>query len=137
MATDHSSSKPFSPDEIQKILHHLQQPAVFTGMTANWPALQWTAEHLRGCLGHKPIRFRLGRKEERNGENQTPISRGWCEIIQLQYTLFSVQSALFLWFLIDCNSAQTPSVSVLPPHLVFTKQIIIGCIVSKVHAATR
>lgn len=67
MATDHSSSKPFSPDEIQKILHHLQQPAVFTGMTANWPALQWIAEHLRGCLGHKPIRFRLGRKEERNG----------------------------------------------------------------------
>lgn len=64
------SSKPFSPDEIQKILHHLQQPAVFTNMTSDWPVLQWTAEHLSARLGDKPIRFRLARKEGTNSKNQ-------------------------------------------------------------------
>lgn len=82
---DCHSSKPFSPDEIQKILHHLQQPAVFTNMTCDWPALQWTAERLSDSLGDKPIRFRLGRKEERNGKNQRPIPKDWGEIIAVQF----------------------------------------------------
>ncbi|KAG8000928.1 HSPB1-associated protein 1-like protein, partial [Nibea albiflora] len=61
-----NSVKPFSPEETQTILHHLQQPAVFMNMTCGWPVLHWTAEHLSGCLGNKLIRFRLGRKEEKN-----------------------------------------------------------------------
>lgn len=67
---DPDSMKPFSPDEIQRILHHLQQPAVFMDMTLNWPVLHWTAEHLSSCLGDKLIRFRLGRKEETNSKTQ-------------------------------------------------------------------
>lgn len=76
---DPDSIKPFSPDEIQRILHHLQQPAVFMNMTCNWPVLHWTAEHLSGCLGDKLIRFRLGRKEETNSKNQRLIQKdlGW------------------------------------------------------------
>ncbi len=64
------SFKPFNPEEIQRILHHLQQPAVFVNMTRGWPVLHWTAEHLSGHLGDKLIRFRLGRKEEANSENR-------------------------------------------------------------------
>lgn len=64
------SAKPFSPDEIQKILHHLQQPAVFMNMTLDWPALQWTAEQLSARLGDRLIRFRLARKEKTNSKNQ-------------------------------------------------------------------
>ncbi|XP_038577006.1 HSPB1-associated protein 1 homolog isoform X1 [Micropterus salmoides] len=58
------SSKPFSPAETQRILHHLQQPAVFLNMTCGWPVLHWTAEHLSDCLGDKLVRFRLGKKKE-------------------------------------------------------------------------
>lgn len=64
------SVNPFSPEMIQKILHHLQQPAVFMNMTHGWPVLCWTAEHLSGCLGDKLVRFRLGRKEETNSKNR-------------------------------------------------------------------
>lgn len=67
--SESDSLKPFSPDEIQEILLHLQQPAVFKNMTLDWPVLQWTAENLSACLGDKPIRFRLARKEGTNGKN--------------------------------------------------------------------
>lgn len=67
---DTDSTKPFSPDEVQRILRHLQQPAVFMNMTCDWAVLKWTAEHLSACLGDKLIRFRLAKKEETNSKNQ-------------------------------------------------------------------
>nr|XP_019960545.1 PREDICTED: HSPB1-associated protein 1 [Paralichthys olivaceus] len=68
--------KPFSTAETQRILHRLQQPAVFMNMTCDWPALQWTAEHLSVCLSDKLIRFRLGRKEEINSKNGVLMKTG-------------------------------------------------------------
>ncbi|XP_040912550.1 HSPB1-associated protein 1 homolog [Toxotes jaculatrix] len=79
-----SSIKPFSTEEIQRILHHLQQPAVFMNMTCGWPALHWTAEHLSGCLGEKLIRFRLGRKEEMN----TPLFETQCSYVEAKLSHF-------------------------------------------------
>ncbi|XP_029314194.1 HSPB1-associated protein 1 homolog isoform X2 [Cottoperca gobio] len=77
------SIKPFSPEETQRILHHLQQPAVFTSMTAGWPVLRWTAEHLSGCLD-KLIRFRIGRKEETN----TPLFETQCCYVEARLEHF-------------------------------------------------
>nr|XP_046260448.1 HSPB1-associated protein 1 homolog isoform X2 [Scatophagus argus]XP_046260449.1 HSPB1-associated protein 1 homolog isoform X2 [Scatophagus argus]XP_046260450.1 HSPB1-associated protein 1 homolog isoform X2 [Scatophagus argus]XP_046260451.1 HSPB1-associated protein 1 homolog isoform X2 [Scatophagus argus]XP_046260452.1 HSPB1-associated protein 1 homolog isoform X2 [Scatophagus argus] len=78
------SIKPFSPEEIQRILHHLQQPAVFMNMTCGWPVLHWTAEHLSGCLGDKLVRFRLGRKEETN----TPLFETQCFYVEAKLAHF-------------------------------------------------
>ncbi|KAM9347011.1 HSPB1-associated protein 1 homolog [Symphorus nematophorus] len=78
------SIKPFSPEEIQMILHHLQQPAVFMNMTCGWPVLHWTAEHLSGCLGDKLVRFRLGRKEETN----TPLFETQCSYVEAKLAHF-------------------------------------------------
>ncbi|TKS67772.1 HSPB1-associated protein 1 -like protein [Collichthys lucidus] len=79
-----SSVKPFSPEETQTILHHLQQPAVFKNMTCGWPVLRWTAEHLSGCLGNKLIRFRLGRKEEK----KTPLFETQCSYVEAKLAHF-------------------------------------------------
>ncbi|XP_034417459.1 HSPB1-associated protein 1 homolog [Cyclopterus lumpus] len=68
----------FSPEEAQRVLHHLQTPAVFTNMAAGWPALLWTAEHLSHRLGDKVVRFRLGRKEETN----TPLFETQCSYVE-------------------------------------------------------
>uniref|UniRef100_UPI0037E974E5 HSPB1-associated protein 1 homolog n=1 Tax=Semicossyphus pulcher TaxID=241346 RepID=UPI0037E974E5 len=70
--------KPFSPGESQRILHHLQQPAVFMKMTCGWPVLDWTAEHLSRCLGDKLVRFRLGRKDE----TKTPLFETQCSYVE-------------------------------------------------------
>ncbi|XP_068602774.1 HSPB1-associated protein 1 homolog [Brachionichthys hirsutus] len=78
MAAPKPFDKPFSPEEIQRILHHLQQPAVFFNMTRGWPVLRWTAEHLSGCLGDKLVRFRLGRKKETN----TPLFETQCVYVE-------------------------------------------------------
>ncbi|XP_042350020.1 HSPB1-associated protein 1 homolog [Plectropomus leopardus] len=78
------SFNPFSPEETQRILHHLQQPAVFMNMTGGWPVLHWTVEHLSGCLGDKLIRFRLGRKEETN----TPLFETQCSYVEAKLEQF-------------------------------------------------
>lgn len=78
------SIKPFSPEETQRILHHLQQPAVFLNMSHGWPVLHWTAEHLSSCLGDKVIRFRLGRKEEMN----TPLFETQCSYVEAKLEHF-------------------------------------------------
>ncbi|KAI3356074.1 hypothetical protein L3Q82_017340 [Scortum barcoo] len=78
------SIKPFSPEETQRILHHLQQPAVFVNMTCGWPVLCWTAEHLSHCLGDKPVRFRLGRKKETN----TPLFETQCSYVEAKLKHF-------------------------------------------------
>ncbi|KAF7658089.1 hypothetical protein LDENG_00017700 [Lucifuga dentata] len=79
-----ASIKPFTPEESRRILHHLQQPAVFLNMTHGWPVLQWTAERLSGCLGDKLIRFRLGRKEERN----MPLFETQCSYVEARLADF-------------------------------------------------
>ncbi|KAM9802603.1 HSPB1-associated protein 1 homolog [Syngnathus typhle] len=56
----------FGPEEAQRIVAHLQQPAVFLNMTHGWPVLGWTVENLQERLGNRTVRFRLGRKEETN-----------------------------------------------------------------------
>ncbi|XP_026151682.1 HSPB1-associated protein 1 homolog isoform X1 [Mastacembelus armatus] len=78
------SVKPFSPAETQKILYHLQQPTVFMNMTCGWPVLHWTAEHLSGCLGDKPVRFRLGRKKETN----SPLFETQCSYVEARLVHF-------------------------------------------------
>ncbi|XP_049450022.1 HSPB1-associated protein 1 homolog [Epinephelus fuscoguttatus] len=79
-----ATMKAFSPEETQRILHHLQQPAVFMNMTGGWPVLRWTAEHLSDCLGDKLIRFRLGRKEETN----TPLFETQCSYVEARLQQF-------------------------------------------------
>ncbi|XP_034550656.1 HSPB1-associated protein 1 homolog [Notolabrus celidotus] len=79
------SIKPFSPEETQRILHHLQQPAVFMNMTCGWPGLRWTAEHLSECLGDKPVRFRLGRKDD---ETKTPLFETQCSYVEARLKHF-------------------------------------------------
>lgn len=73
-------SKPFSPAQIQKILRHLRQPAVFLNATSDWPVLQWTAENLSARLGDTLIRFRLGRKEKTNSKDRKCKSNNIVEI---------------------------------------------------------
>ncbi|KAG7502281.1 hypothetical protein JOB18_017412 [Solea senegalensis] len=79
-----TAMKPFSTEETQRILHHLQQPAVFMNMTCDWPALHWTAEQLSVCLSDKLIRFRLGRREETN----TPLFETQCSYVEASLVHF-------------------------------------------------
>ncbi|XP_018552043.1 HSPB1-associated protein 1 homolog isoform X1 [Lates calcarifer] len=79
-----NSIKPFSTEETQMILSHLQQPAVFMNMTCGWPVLHWTAENLSGCLGDKLIRFRLGRK----GKMLTPLFETQCSFVEAKLAHF-------------------------------------------------
>uniref|UniRef100_A0A3B4B398 JmjC domain-containing protein n=1 Tax=Periophthalmus magnuspinnatus TaxID=409849 RepID=A0A3B4B398_9GOBI len=74
-----SAVKPFSPDEAHRLIHQLQQPAVFLNMTKDWPVLQWTAQHLSQCLKEKLIRFRLGKKEETND----PLFETQCSFVNV------------------------------------------------------
>ncbi|CAJ1079137.1 HSPB1-associated protein 1 homolog [Xyrichtys novacula] len=76
--------KPFSPEEIQRILHHLQQPAVFINMTCDWPVLHWTAEHLSECLRDRLVRFRLGEKDE----TKTPLFETQCSYVEAKLKHF-------------------------------------------------
>ncbi|XP_022596826.1 HSPB1-associated protein 1 [Seriola dumerili] len=76
--------QPFSTEETQRILQHLQQPAVFMNMTRGWPVLHWTAEHLSACLGDKLIRFRLGRK----GDVNTPLFETQCSYVEAKLVHF-------------------------------------------------
>ncbi|XP_020506908.2 HSPB1-associated protein 1 homolog [Labrus bergylta] len=78
------SFKAFAPEETQRILHHLQQPAVFMNMTCGWPVLHWTAEHLSECLGDKLVRFRLGRKDE----TKTPLFETQCSYVEAKLEHF-------------------------------------------------
>ncbi|XP_051998421.1 HSPB1-associated protein 1 homolog [Xyrauchen texanus] len=55
------ASKPFTPEETRSIVQSLQKPAVFLNMTADWPALQWTVEHLSSRLTER-MRFRIGKR---------------------------------------------------------------------------
>ncbi|XP_029936337.1 HSPB1-associated protein 1 homolog [Myripristis murdjan] len=83
MATP-TTSNPFSPEEAQRILHGLQQPAVFLNMTGGWPVRRWSAEHLSGCLGDRTTRFRLGRKDEAN----TPLFETQCSYVEARLGQF-------------------------------------------------
>lgn len=85
------SIKPFSSDEIQRILQHLQQPAVFLNMTRGWPVLHWTAQHLSDCFGEKLIQFRLGKKEGINCKNTRSCNYNLC-VINLLYYIGRIQS---------------------------------------------
>ncbi|CAK6971715.1 HSPB1-associated protein 1 homolog [Scomber scombrus] len=84
MATTAASAKPFSPEETQRIVHYLQQPAVFLNMTCGWPVLSWTAEHLSGCLGDRPVRFRLGKKEQ----TYAPLFETQCSYVEAKLAQF-------------------------------------------------
>ncbi|XP_037542711.1 HSPB1-associated protein 1 homolog [Nematolebias whitei] len=75
---------PFSPAEAQRVLHHLQQPAVFLNMTCGWPALHWTAEHLSSSLRDRLVQFRLGRREATN----TPLFETQCSYIEATVAQF-------------------------------------------------
>ncbi|XP_030614460.1 HSPB1-associated protein 1 homolog [Archocentrus centrarchus] len=79
-------NKPFSPEETRRIVHHLQQPAVFLNMTCDWPVLRWTAEHLSSCLGDRRVRFRLGRKEKTN--TQAPLFETQCSYVEASVAQF-------------------------------------------------
>ncbi|XP_024142132.1 HSPB1-associated protein 1 homolog [Oryzias melastigma] len=76
--------KPFTSEEARRILHHLQQPAVFLNMTCDWPVLLWTAEHLSSRLGDRLVRFRLGRKQKTNA----PLFETQCSYVQAQMAQF-------------------------------------------------
>ncbi|XP_020786899.2 LOW QUALITY PROTEIN: HSPB1-associated protein 1 homolog [Boleophthalmus pectinirostris] len=83
-----SAVKPFSPDEAYRLVHQLQQPAVFLNMTKDWPVLGWTAQHLSQCLRRerqeKQIRFRLGKKEKTN----CPLFETQCSYVNASLSQF-------------------------------------------------
>ncbi|XP_054642356.1 HSPB1-associated protein 1 homolog [Dunckerocampus dactyliophorus] len=74
----------FSPDQAQRIVGHLQEPAVFLNMTHGWPVLHWTAENLCERLGDRSVRFRLGRK----GETNVPLFETQCAYIEAKMAHF-------------------------------------------------
>ncbi|KAM8934057.1 HSPB1-associated protein 1 [Pelodytes ibericus] len=69
--------KPFTPQEAREIVLALRQPAVFTEMVGDWPALRWTAHYLSSILEENPLRFRIGRKTSDN----TPQFETYCEYV--------------------------------------------------------
>ncbi|XP_069790908.1 HSPB1-associated protein 1 homolog isoform X4 [Narcine bancroftii] len=71
-------SKPFNPKEVRSIIELLQQPAVFLNMVSNWPALQWTAEHLSQMLDGKELTFRIGKRRT----DKAPQFETQCEYIK-------------------------------------------------------
>ncbi|XP_039611163.1 HSPB1-associated protein 1 homolog [Polypterus senegalus] len=56
------NSKPYAPQEARQIVESLKQPAVFSSMASDWPALKWNVEYLAGVLRDKPIQFRIGKR---------------------------------------------------------------------------
>ncbi|XP_063285260.1 HSPB1-associated protein 1 isoform X1 [Pelobates fuscus] len=54
--------KPFTPQEAREIIQTLRQPAVFTDMVGDWPAMRWTSVYLSSLLGENLLRFRIGRR---------------------------------------------------------------------------
>ncbi|XP_029981576.1 HSPB1-associated protein 1 homolog isoform X2 [Sphaeramia orbicularis] len=76
--------KPFTAEETYRIVHHLQEPAVFLNMTCGWPVLHWTVDHLSGCLGNKHVRFRLGRKKKINA----PLFETHCSFVDATLAQF-------------------------------------------------
>ncbi|XP_048049489.1 HSPB1-associated protein 1 homolog isoform X2 [Megalobrama amblycephala] len=71
------ASKPFTPEEARRIVQFLQKPAVFLNMTKDWPALQWTVEHLSTCLTER-VRFRIGKRNE----DMAPLFETECSYIE-------------------------------------------------------
>ncbi|XP_026880193.2 HSPB1-associated protein 1 homolog isoform X2 [Electrophorus electricus] len=61
------ATKPFSPEQSQRILRSLRTPAVFLGMTDDWPASGWTLDRLARCVGEKSTCFRLGPRRREKG----------------------------------------------------------------------
>ncbi|MBN3325482.1 HBAP1 protein, partial [Atractosteus spatula] len=59
-------AKPFTPEEARRIVEALRQPAVFCNMASDWPGLQWNVDYLSRVLESQPIKFRLGKRQERN-----------------------------------------------------------------------
>lgn len=55
-------AKPFAPEKAKEIIMSSQQPVIFCNMVSNWPARNWTANHLAEVLRGRQIRFRMGMK---------------------------------------------------------------------------
>ncbi|KAL7881637.1 hypothetical protein AOLI_G00084850 [Acnodon oligacanthus] len=72
------AAKPFSPIEVQKIIHFLHKPAVFLNMTNDWPGREWTLEHLALCLGEKSVCFRIGKQTE----EKAPLFETECSYVK-------------------------------------------------------
>ncbi|XP_031440844.1 HSPB1-associated protein 1 homolog isoform X2 [Clupea harengus] len=70
--------KPFTPEEVRRIVEYLKDPAVFHNMTTDWPALHWTAQHLSVCLDKKAVRFRVGNKKT----DKTPLFETQCAYVE-------------------------------------------------------
>ncbi|XP_007227984.3 HSPB1-associated protein 1 homolog isoform X3 [Astyanax mexicanus] len=72
------ATKPFSPNEVQRIIQTLHRPAVFLNMTDDWPGRDWTLEHLAICLGEKSVYFRIGKRDEGHG----PLFETQCSYVE-------------------------------------------------------
>ncbi|KAL2081200.1 hypothetical protein ACEWY4_023053 [Coilia grayii] len=70
--------KPFTPEEVRRIVERHKEPAVFRNMTDDWPASGWTAQHLSVCLEQKPVRFRIGKRKA----DKTPLFETQCEYVE-------------------------------------------------------
>ncbi|XP_048834876.1 HSPB1-associated protein 1 homolog isoform X3 [Brienomyrus brachyistius] len=70
--------KPFTPEEARQILESLEKPAVFLDMTAGWPSLGWTAEHLAHVLGEKTVQFRVGKRQD----DRKPLFETQCSYVE-------------------------------------------------------
>ncbi|XP_063070275.1 HSPB1-associated protein 1 homolog [Engraulis encrasicolus] len=76
--------KPFTPDEVRRIIERLEDPAVFHNMTDDWPARGWTARHLSLCLEKKPVRFRIGKRKA----GKSPLYETQCEYVEATLSEF-------------------------------------------------
>ncbi|XP_062861963.1 HSPB1-associated protein 1 homolog isoform X2 [Trichomycterus rosablanca] len=77
------ATKPFRPEEAQRILQILDRPAVFLNMTDDWPGRNWTLEHLASCL-EKSLRFRIGT----HCEQKKPLYETECSYVEATFTEF-------------------------------------------------
>ncbi|XP_049340564.1 HSPB1-associated protein 1 homolog isoform X2 [Astyanax mexicanus] len=78
LITEDMATKPFSPNEVQRIIQTLHRPAVFLNMTDDWPGRDWTLEHLAICLGEKSVYFRIGKRDEGHG----PLFETQCSYVE-------------------------------------------------------
>ncbi|XP_066543523.1 HSPB1-associated protein 1 homolog isoform X2 [Amia ocellicauda] len=76
--------KPYTPGEARGIMEALKQPAVFCNMVSDWPGLQWSVEYLSHILDDKPIKFRIGRRQE----DKAPLFETQCSYVEAKLTEF-------------------------------------------------
>ncbi|XP_060785691.1 HSPB1-associated protein 1 homolog isoform X3 [Neoarius graeffei] len=78
------ATKPFRPEEARRIMRFLHRPAVFLNMTDNWPARDWTLEHLVVHLEEQSVCFRIGKR----CNQKSPLFETECSYVEATLAQF-------------------------------------------------